>query len=746
MALAAQGFARTAAAPASRAAGTCAGCSSGVGLLQIDSVNVLARAHYLPLVQPARPVRPRRCSTGRATARPRRLFEYWGHEASLLPVDAAAAAALADGRAPATTPGAACARIAAEQPGAASTRCSSEVRDARAARRRASSSIERPRRSRPVVGLVGRQARARVAVLARAGDRRRAGAASSASTTCPSGCCRAAVLARADAADGRGASASCVRDRRARARGRDRAPTCATTSACPAAEARRARSPSSSRPASCCRSRVEGWRAAGATCTPGARLPRRVRGARRCSRRSTRWSGSARAPSGCSASSYRIEIYVPAPKRVLRLLRAAVPARRPARRPRRPQGRPRGGRACVARRAPRARSPSEHERGPRGRAAPDRCLVGTRLRSQDLSHAVSSLQKVKRLVARRARQQRIHRMQLLLVPLDDSIVFPGMTVTLAVDVGDEERVFLLPRHDGEFGRVGVVAEVVERGQLPGGDPRRDRRRPAPRASPAPPQPTPSGEPARRGRRSIHDGHPDDEHTRELEREYRAVVEEILELRGDDGRIARLPALDRPSPARWPTPPATRPDLTLRAEGRAARDARRDRAARAGASSCSASGSPSCRSAARIRDDVESGAQKQQREYFLRKQMESIRKELGEDDGSVVDEYRSEDRRGRRCPRRSREQAERELRPPRAAWASSRGESSMIRTYLDWLIAVPWCEALRGAARPRRTPARCSTPTTPASRTSRSASPSTSRCASCARSAAIEDESRAAARS
>ncbi len=36
---------------------------------------------------------------------------------------------------------------------------------------------------------------------------------------------------------------------------------------------------------------------------------------------------------------------------------------------------------------------------------------------------------------------------------------------------------------------------------------------------------------------IRDGHPDDEHTVELAREYRAVVEEILELRGDDGRIA-----------------------------------------------------------------------------------------------------------------------------------------------------------------------------------------------------------------
>src|SRR6185436_14701813 len=39
---------------------------------------------------------------------------------------------------------------------------------------------------------------------------------------------------------------------------------------------------------------------------------------------------------------------------------------------------------------------------------------------------------------------------------------------------------------------------------------------------------------------------------------------------------------------------------------------------------------------RIRDDVESGAQKQQREYFLRKQMESIRKELGADHAGLED--------------------------------------------------------------------------------------------------------------
>ena len=62
---------------------------------------------------------------------------------------------------------------------------------------------------------------------------------------------------------------------------------------------------------------------------------------------------------------------------------------------------------------------------------------------------------------------------------------------------------------------------------------------------------------------------------------------------------------------------------------------------------------------RIRDDVEDGAQKQQREYFLRKQMDAIRKELGEDDGSVVEEYR-EKIAGAGMPEAVRQQAEREL--------------------------------------------------------------------------------------
>src|SRR3954451_2080957 len=57
---------------------------------------------------------------------------------------------------------------------------------------------------------------------------------------------------------------------------------------------------------------------------------------------------------------------------------------------------------------------------------------------------------------------------LLLIPLDDTVVFPTMDVTLPVDTGDEEHVLLVPRHEGEYASVGTVARVAERVRLPGG--------------------------------------------------------------------------------------------------------------------------------------------------------------------------------------------------------------------------------------------------------------------------------------
>ena len=90
---------------------------------------------------------------------------------------------------------------------------------------------------------------------------------------------------------------------------------------------------------------------------------------------------------------------------------------------------------------------------------------------------------------------------------------------------------------------------------------------------------------------------------------------------------------------------------------------------------------------RIQEDVESGVEKQQREYILRRQLDSIRKELGEDEGSVVEEYRTKIAEAE-MPENVLEQAERELsRLERMGDQSP--EASVIRNYLDWLLAVPW---------------------------------------------------------
>jgi len=272
---------------------------------------------------------------------------------------------------------------------------------------------------------------------------------------------------------------------------------------------------------------------------------------------------------------------------------------------------------------------------------------------------------------------------LLLVPLEDTVVFPGMNVTLTVDVGDEDRVVLVPRHESEYAAVGTVAEVTDHVRIPGGG----------RAV--------SLQGLHRGvigaahsdalgrlRAEVEeqpDENPPPVQTRELEREYRAVVEEILDLRGADDRVREFLRAITEAGALADTC-AYAPDITfaqrvelLETVGvlerlKLALELQRERLAE-------------LQVRRRIRDDVEEGAQKQQREWFLRQQMNSIRKELGEDEGSLVEEYHAKIEEAG-MPEDVRAQADRELRRLETM-GDSTGEASMIRTYLDWLIAVPW---------------------------------------------------------
>src|SRR5687768_1011379 len=81
-------------------------------------------------------------------------------------------------------------------------------------------------------------------------------------------------------------------------------------------------------------------------------------------------------------------------------------------------------------------------------------------------------------------------------------------------------------------------------------------------------------------------------------------------------------------------------------------------------------------------------------------MESIRKELGEDEASVVDEYRRKLEEAE-LPEAVLEQAERELSRLERQGDSS-PEASMIRNYLDWLLAVPWGKRSEELLDPTRT--------------------------------------------
>src|SRR2546430_2679492 len=280
-----------------------------------------------------------------------------------------------------------------------------------------------------------------------------------------------------------------------------------------------------------------------------------------------------------------------------------------------------------------------------------------------------------------------------LLPLNNGVVLPNMVVTVPLEreeaqaavaaASDGDRIVLLvPRVEGRYASIGTVARIEDSRKLPNGIEvailqGQYRATVGSAAAGTGPALRVTAQPAA-------DVNPLSETSHVLAREYKALIENLLELRGAGEVVQMVRGIDRPS--QLADLAGYSPDLslerkveileTLDVETRLGKLIAWTREILADASLKD-----------KIRNEVQEGMEKRQREFLLRQQMEAIKKELGESDGDVAAEYRKkiEDA---GMPEAVRKEVERELdrfertseQTPEAGW---------IRNYLDWMLDMPW---------------------------------------------------------
>ncbi|MFF0147235.1 ATP-dependent Lon protease [Amycolatopsis sulphurea] len=296
------------------------------------------------------------------------------------------------------------------------------------------------------------------------------------------------------------------------------------------------------------------------------------------------------------------------------------------------------------------------------------------------------------------------------LPLDDDVVLPGMVVPL--DLTDTEtraavesaqartpapasfpgirsgaagkaEVLIVPRIDGEYAEFGTVATVERVGRIPGGNAavllRGTSRAAVGRIADGP-----------GAARWVHAGEvteTTDERSAQLATEYKSVVISLLQQRGGWQMIDAVQQLEEPSAVADLSGNApylkTAQKLTLLTTLDVS--ARLEKAlewSRAYLAELEVTDT--------IRKDVQEGMDKQQKEFLLRRQLEAIRKELGELDGTGEDDdYRARVE-AAELPEPVKKAALAEVDKLERTSEQS-PEGGWIRTWLDTVLELPWNE-------------------------------------------------------
>jgi ATP-dependent Lon protease len=281
-----------------------------------------------------------------------------------------------------------------------------------------------------------------------------------------------------------------------------------------------------------------------------------------------------------------------------------------------------------------------------------------------------------------------------LLPLTSGVVLPGMVVTATLETPESRaaasaageaggQLLLVPKVDGRYATVGTVAKIEDAGELPNGQLAvvvRGLHRARVGTGVAG-----TGEATWVQVVEVPETPPTEQATR-LAREYRAVVENILEARGARQVAETLRGIT--DPGQIADTAVYSPDLSFERKVEVLETVDvEQRLEKVLAWARDTLAEVTLKD--KIRKDVSEGMEKTQREFLLRQQLAAIRKELGEDeDGEgVVEGYRRKLEEGN-YPEQVRAAVEREIgRLERTSEQSP--EHGWIRTWLDTITELPW---------------------------------------------------------